>query len=169
MLPDFDINNIQEEHAAKDAIAMLLNLIEGIKQENQELKEENQCLKDEINRLKGEQGKPKVKPNKSDDDKPIPANHSSEKERSKQGEKRKKRPKAHRIVINETKVRSVNKLYLPMLSSRAMLTSPYRTSLSNPITSCFERKNIIRHPRKKLMWPTCLRDITENSAPELRH
>lgn len=66
MLSDFDVNNIQDAPAARDAIVMLLNMIENIKQENQELKEQNQCLKDEINRLKGEQGKPKVKPNKSD-------------------------------------------------------------------------------------------------------
>ena len=62
MLSDFDVNNIQDAPAARDAIVMLLNMIENIKQENQELKEQNQCLKDEINRLKGEQGKPKVKP-----------------------------------------------------------------------------------------------------------
>ena len=116
MLSDFDVNNIQDAPAARDAIVMLLNMIENIKQENQELKEQNQCLKDEINRLKGEQGKPKVKPNKSDksdDDKSASSDYSSEKERSRKGEKWKKNAKTQRIVINETKVRSVDQQILP--------------------------------------------------------
>ena len=50
MISDFDINAIQEEQAAREAIVMLLNIVENSKQENQELKEQIQALEDEINR-----------------------------------------------------------------------------------------------------------------------
>jgi hypothetical protein len=104
MLSDFNINSLHEMPAAKDAIVMLLNIVENVKQENQLLKKEIQCLKDEINRLKKEQGKPEIKPNKPDDDKcRNSTNHSSEKERSKKKKKKwKKKSKNDRIVINET-------------------------------------------------------------------
>jgi len=115
MLSDFDINNIQEGQAAKEAIVTLLNIVETSKQENQQLKEQIQSLKDEINRLNGEQGKPKVKPNKPNkpDNKPKSSNHSSEKERSEQGKKWKKSTKVDRILTNETKVQSVDRQTLP--------------------------------------------------------
>lgn len=74
MLDEFDMNAIEDLQAAKTVMTLLLNMVENIKQENQQLKDQNQCLKDEINRLKGEQGKPKIKPNKSDkpdNDKPV--------------------------------------------------------------------------------------------------
>jgi hypothetical protein len=114
MLSDFDINSLQEVPVAKDAIVMLLNIVEDIKRENQLLKEENQRLKDEINRLRGEQGKPKIKPNKPDNDKPQKStNHSSEEERSGHGEKWKKNPKLNRMAINEIKILSVDQRALP--------------------------------------------------------
>ena len=50
---------------------------------------------------------------KSDDDKPTSANHSSEKERSEERKKWKKGTKTHRIVIDETKVCSVDRQTLP--------------------------------------------------------
>ncbi len=53
-----------EEQAPKEAVSILLNLVEVSVAENSELRGENQTLKDEINRLKGEQGKPDIKPNK---------------------------------------------------------------------------------------------------------
>ncbi|MCP4357686.1 MAG: hypothetical protein GY796_06685 [Chloroflexi bacterium] len=52
---------------------LLLNLVEEVKQENDQ-------LRDEINRLKGEQGKPNIKPGKK---KGKGDDHSSEKERRK--------------------------------------------------------------------------------------
>ena len=116
MLDEFDMNAIEDLQAAKTVMTLLLNMVENIKQENQQLKDQNQCLKDEINRLKGEQGKPKIKPNKSDkpdNDKPVSANHSSEKERSQKKKKWKKNAKVDRIVIHETKVRSVDRQTLP--------------------------------------------------------
>jgi len=116
MLSDFDINTVEDDTETRDVVTMLLNIVEDVKQENQKLSEEIQCLKDEINRLKGEQGKPKIKPNKSDKNdskKPKSATHSSEKERSRKAEKWKKNAKVNRILINETKVQSLDLRNLP--------------------------------------------------------
>ena len=62
MLESFDPDQIQDIEGARQAIVMLLNLVEELKSENQELREQNQRLRDEINRLKGERGKPNIKP-----------------------------------------------------------------------------------------------------------
>ncbi len=70
-----DIDRI-EYPAAKKAVSVLLNLLEGLASENARLKQENQVLNDEINRLKGEQGKPEIKANVRKD-----GNISSEQER----------------------------------------------------------------------------------------
>jgi len=59
----------------QQAMTVLLNLVERQARENAARREENQRLKDENNRLKGEQGKPNIKPNKTQGD------ISSEKER----------------------------------------------------------------------------------------
>ncbi|MFQ5613979.1 MAG: hypothetical protein ACE5H9_17800 [Anaerolineae bacterium] len=77
MLVGFDPSQIQDLEGARQAIVMLLNLVEDLKSENDALREEGQKLRDEINRLKGEQGKPDIKPGK----KPPHGDHSSEKER----------------------------------------------------------------------------------------
>jgi len=63
------INDINPERLAsleefKQAIYLLLNAIEDIRQENQELKQRNQLLSDENNRLKGGNGRPDIKPSK---------------------------------------------------------------------------------------------------------
>ena len=71
MLAGFDPHQIQDIAGARQAIVMLLNLVEDIKSENQKLREQNQRLRDEINRLKGEQGKPNIKPNKKKKNKQI--------------------------------------------------------------------------------------------------
>ncbi|MFV2045382.1 MAG: hypothetical protein ACC700_19385 [Anaerolineales bacterium] len=70
--------DIQDLEGARQAIVALLNLVEEVKQENQELRAEVQRLRDEVNHLKGEQGKPTIKPNK-----PKEGDYSSEKERRK--------------------------------------------------------------------------------------
>jgi hypothetical protein len=75
---------------------MLLNLVETLKTENQELREQVQRLRDEVNRLKGEQGKPNIKSNKQ---KRVSSDHSSEQERRKP-RKRKKRTKLDRVKID---------------------------------------------------------------------
>jgi len=62
-----------------------------------------------VNRLKGEQGKPKTKGNTP---KSVVTNHSSEKERSKPHERRRRSKKAE-IQINEEKVITVDPAILP--------------------------------------------------------
>ena len=66
MLPGFDPNEIKDLDRAREAIGMLLNLVEELKQENIALREQVQELRDEVNRLKGEQGKPEIKPGKKE-------------------------------------------------------------------------------------------------------
>ena len=107
MLEGIDPNQIQDIEGARQAIVMLLNLIEDLKSENQELREQNQRLRDEINRLKGEQGKPNIKPNRK---KRTSSNHSSEQERRKP-KKWKKRRKL--IKIDRVQVLSVEPERLP--------------------------------------------------------
>ncbi len=70
------------------AIAVLLNLVETLANENEALRKTIQDSKDEINILKGEQGKPKIGPQKKDN------NHSSEEERKKRRNKAKKNKRA---------------------------------------------------------------------------
>jgi FtsZ-binding cell division protein ZapB len=62
LLDALDLSAIQDPHA-RQAIRLLLNLVDELKQENRSLRDDNQRLRDENNRLKGEQGKPKVKAN----------------------------------------------------------------------------------------------------------
>ncbi len=50
-------------------ISELLNLVEDLAANHEKVRRKAQSLEDEINRLKGEQGKPDIKPNKSDDNK----------------------------------------------------------------------------------------------------
>jgi len=76
VLDDLDLSNSTDEHA-RQAIQLLLNLVETLSAENRALRAEVQRLRDENNRLKGEQGKPDIKPNK----RPPPPDHSSEPER----------------------------------------------------------------------------------------
>ena len=109
MLEGFDPNQIQDLEGARQAIVMLLNLVETLKTENQELREQNQRLRDEVNRLKGEQGKPKIKPNRQ---KRVSADHSSEQER-RQPKERKKRRKLDRVKINRTEELDVEPERLP--------------------------------------------------------
>lgn len=98
MLEGFDPNQIQDLEGARQAIVMLLNLVEALKAETQELREQNQRLRDEINHLKGEQGKPNVKPNRK---KRASSDHSSEQERRKP-KKWKKRRKLDKVQIDRT-------------------------------------------------------------------
>jgi hypothetical protein len=109
LLEGFDPNHIQDLEGARQAIMMLLNLVETLKTENQELREMIQRLRDEINRLKGEQGKPNIKPNTK---KRTSSDHSSEQERH-QPQERKKRPKLDKITINRTEELDVEPERLP--------------------------------------------------------
>ena len=109
MLEGFDPNQIQDLEGARQAIVMLLNLVETLKAENQALREQVQRLRDEINRLKGEQGKPNVKPNRQ---KRVSSDHSSEQERRKP-KGRKKRRKLDRVKIDRTEELDVEPERLP--------------------------------------------------------
>ena len=93
----------------KQAMTVLLNLVERQARENAALREEIQRLRDEVNRLKGEQGKPSIKPNKKNGD------ISSEQERRSRepesgGERGTKRDK---IKIHRTEVCPVAPESLP--------------------------------------------------------
>jgi hypothetical protein len=109
LLEGFDPTQIQDLEGARQAIVMLLNLVETLKTENQELRDQNQRLRDEINRLKGEQGKPNIKPNRQ---KRVSSDHSSEQERRKP-KKRRKRRKLDKIKINRIEELDVEPERLP--------------------------------------------------------
>jgi len=109
LLEGFDPNQIQDLDGARQAIVMLLNLVETLKAETRELREQVQRLRDEINRLKGEQGKPNIKPNKQ---KRVSSDHSSERERH-QPKKRNKRRKLDRVKIDRTEELDVEPERLP--------------------------------------------------------
>ena len=110
LLEGFDPNQIQDLEGARQAIVMLLNLVETLKTESQALREEAQRLRDEVNRLKGEQGKPNIKPNKQK--RRASSDHSSEQER-RQPQKRKKRRKLDRVKIDRTEELDVEPECLP--------------------------------------------------------
>jgi hypothetical protein len=107
MLSGFNPQDIQDLEGARQAIVALLNLVEALKQENQELRAEVQRLRAEISRLKGEQGKPEVKADKS-----KAKDHSSERER-RQPKRWHKGSKLDRIIINREEKLYVDKRELP--------------------------------------------------------
>ena len=102
---------IQDIDGARQAIVMLLNLVENLKQENEQLREENQKHRDENQRLKGEQGKPKIKGNRRSKKK-IAQDHSSERER-RRPKPRQKRSKVATIQIDREEVLEVEPEQLP--------------------------------------------------------
>jgi hypothetical protein len=102
---EFDPNQIQDLEGAQKALVLVLNLVEEVKQENDQLREIIQKQRDEINRLKGEQGKPDIKPSKK---KRQQTNHSSEKER-RRPKKWEKRSKLDKIKVDDEKILAVNK------------------------------------------------------------
>jgi hypothetical protein len=109
MLSGFDPNQITNPDGARQAIALLLNLVEELKRENDSLRHEVQQLRDEINRLKGEQGKPHIKPGKKD--KPS-GNISSEQER-RQAKPHRKGHKLHKIEVNREEKLLIDSSQLP--------------------------------------------------------
>jgi len=108
LLPGFDPNQINNLDGARQAIMMLLNLVEELKQENQTLRTQVQQLRDEINRLKGEQGKPDIKPGK----KKKGVNHSSEQERHRPKSWRKS-SKVDKIQVDREEKLRVDRRKLP--------------------------------------------------------
>jgi cell division protein FtsB len=71
-LQSIDPSEIADE-SLRQAVEVLLNLIEQQQAEIKALREENQQLRDENNRLKGEQGKPEIK---AKNNKGFSSNHS---------------------------------------------------------------------------------------------
>ncbi len=106
---DFAPNQIQDLEEAQKVLVLVLNVVEEVKQENDQFREIIQKLRDEINRLKGEQGKPDIKPSKK---KEQQKDHSSENER-RRPKKWKKGSKLDKIKIDEEKVLFVDKNKLP--------------------------------------------------------
>jgi len=110
MLEAFDLDQIQDLESARQAIAMLLNLVENLKLENQELRDLVQRQRDEINRLKGEQGQPQIRPNKK---RPTSSSdHSSERER-RQPQQWQKGRKKDQIEIDQVQVLPLDPEQLP--------------------------------------------------------
>lgn len=108
MLAGFDPNQIKDLDGARQAIGLLLNLVEELKSENDALRAEVQKLRDEVNRLQGEQGKPTVKPGK----KQPKQDHSSEKER-RRPRKWRKGSKVDKINIDREETLSLEQKQLP--------------------------------------------------------
>jgi regulator of replication initiation timing len=109
MLPGFDPNQITNLDGARQAITLLLNLVEELKQENDNLRGEVQHLRDEINRLKGEQGKPTIKPGRKGK---TMGNISSEQER-RQAKPHRKNSKIDKIEVNREEKLLVDRDQLP--------------------------------------------------------
>ena len=93
-------------------LSILLNLVERLSEENEKFKIENQKLRDENSLLKGEQGKPKIRGNKTGGKN---KNVSSEKDRKKRSGKKKKKSKAkeNKIKIDRPEVCKVDQSKLP--------------------------------------------------------
>jgi regulator of replication initiation timing len=112
ILENIDPNDIQDLEGARQAIMLLLNLVEELMAENGALREENQRLRDEIHRLKGEQGKPDIKANKPKSSPSRATNYSSEQERQRP-KKWSKRKKKETIHIDREQVVQVDPAILP--------------------------------------------------------
>ena len=104
--PLIDLDQIADP-GARRAIQGLLNLVEELAAENRTLREENRHLRDEIARLNGEQGQPIIPPNR-----PVPTDHSSERERHTPASWR-KQPKLPRVQVNRVEVLEVDPAQLP--------------------------------------------------------
>jgi FtsZ-binding cell division protein ZapB len=110
MLPDFDPNQMTNLEGARQAIKLLLNLVEELKQENDSLRGQVQQLRDEINRLKGEQGRPNLKSGKK---KKAAGKYSSEAERH-QAKGHRKSSKVDKIEVNREEKLMVERSHLPV-------------------------------------------------------
>jgi hypothetical protein len=106
-IQNIDPSAAKDMESLRDAVKLLLNIVEQQSGQIEQLRQENQELKDEINRLKGEQGRPKFPKAKPPSSKDI----SSERRRRKKNHKKgKKKPK---IPIDRTEYCRVDKTTLP--------------------------------------------------------
>ena len=91
ILHNLDIRaDILDREGLSQTLAILINLVERLSEENEDLKAEIQKLRDENNRLKGEQGKPNIRGNKGGGKQDF----SSEKERKEREVDKKKKSKS---------------------------------------------------------------------------
>ena len=109
MIADINLSAIQDETIRKQ-IRQLLNLVEKLSADLRALQEENQTLRDENNHLKGEQGKPKIKANKTVS--VEMSKHSSETERKNKRDRHQTSKKA-KIKIDRKEVVKVRAEELP--------------------------------------------------------
>ncbi len=110
---DFDPTKLNDFEGTQKALISVLNLVEEVKQENDQLQKTIQKLRDEVSRLKGEQGQPDIKPSKKKGQrKGQQNNHSSETERRKP-KQWKKESKLDKIKIDDERVLHVDKNKLP--------------------------------------------------------
>ena len=113
ILHNLDIRaDILDKEGLSQTLAILINLVEKLSEENEDLKTDNQKLRDENNRLKGEQGKPNIRGNKGGS---KGKNLSSENERKERKEKKKKKSKSKKenIKIDRSEVCEVDRSKLP--------------------------------------------------------
>ena len=148
MLTGFDPNQIKDLDGARQAIGLLLNLVEELKSENDALREEVQKLRDEINRLQGEQGKPSIKPGK----KQPKQDHSSEKER-RRPKKWRKGSKVDKVKIDREETLSLDQNHLPADAEfkgyEAVVVQDIQVKTDNV------RFNTIQPQSDKYIWPRC--------------
>lgn len=103
---DFGRLDVNSQKTIQD----LFNLFEAMASEIVMLRAENQKLKDEINRLKGEQGKPTIWPQTAKD---ISSEEERRKLRNKKKKARKSKAKLNKIRVDRTVVLPVDKAKLP--------------------------------------------------------
>jgi len=156
MLSGFNPQEIQDLEGARSAILALLNLVESMKQENQALRDEVQRMRDENNRLKGEQGKPDIKPNKSDD--LDETDHSSEKERNPSPKGWSKKSKRNKIVVDREETLTVDESILPTDAQfkgyEEVVVQDIKLTTD---TVLFRKEKYYSPPRNAPIWPLCLR------------
>jgi len=112
ILHNLDIRaDILDREGLSQTLAILINLVERLSEENEDLKAEIQKLRDENNRLKGEQGKPNIRGNKGGGKQDF----SSEKERKEREVDKKKKSKSikENIKIDRSEICEVDPSKLP--------------------------------------------------------
>lgn len=121
----------------RKAFDMLFNLVEVLVSENEKHLKTIQKQQDEINHLKGEQGKPKIRPQKGDD------NHSSEDDRKKREKKQKKKPRKKKqdtVKVDRTVTCTIDRDMLPPDAERKgykPIVIQGKPSATDPLTNTF--------------------------------
>jgi hypothetical protein len=111
-----DFTKMKLEPEVQQMLEQLLNHIEILVRELHELKEENQGLRDEIARLKGGKGKPKFKPNRTEDEE---ENNDEEKKKARKRERRSsknsrpRKERKERIKIDREEIIKLDRSELP--------------------------------------------------------